>query len=67
VLELDWRPLARDSFFYAMSICCFIGFAWDGYFQHYEAAILLSLYVLYIVLMIFNTRIVEWMGTWKKW
>ncbi|KAK2140593.1 hypothetical protein LSH36_1295g00002, partial [Paralvinella palmiformis] len=66
VLHLDWRPLIRDSFFYAMSIGCFIGFSWDGYFQHYEAAILLSLYVLYIVIMIFNAKLVAWMGTWEK-
>eukprot|EP00918_Siedleckia_nematoides_P014555 GHVU01031612.1.p1 GENE.GHVU01031612.1~~GHVU01031612.1.p1 ORF type:complete len:636 (+),score=66.52 GHVU01031612.1:376-2283(+) len=65
VLHLDWRPLCRDSFFYAMSIGCFIGFAWDGWFQHYEAVTLLCLYILYIVLMVFNTRLMDWMGTWR--
>ena len=50
-----------------MSIGCFIGFSWDGYFQHYEAAILLSLYVLYIVIMIFNPKLVAWMATWERW
>ena len=57
----------RDAFFYAMSIACFIGFAWDGYFQHYEAVILLSLYALYIVLMVFNPSLMDWMETWRCW
>ena len=35
VLNLDWRPLARDSVFYAMSICVLITFAWDGYIFWY--------------------------------
>lgn len=65
VLFLDWRPLARDSFFYAMSIACFIGFSWDGYFTHYEAVLLLLLYVLYIVLMVFNPKLMDWMATWR--
>ena len=67
VLELDWRPLIRDSFFYAMSIACFIAFAWDGYFKWYEASILLALYALYIVIMVFNPKLMDWMGTWKCW
>jgi len=65
VLFLDWRPLARDSFFYAMSIACFIGFSWDGYFTHYEAVLLLLLYILYIVLMVFNPKLMDWMATWN--
>ena len=66
-LHLDWRPLMRDAFFYAMSIGCFIGFAWDGYFVHYEAVVLLILYTAYIVLMVFNPRLMDWMGSWRQW
>ncbi|KAI0223167.1 Sodium/potassium/calcium exchanger 3 [Lamellibrachia satsuma] len=65
VLHLDWRPLMRDSFFYALSIGCFIGFAWDGVFQHYESVTLLVLYAAYIVLMVFNRNLMDWMATWK--
>ena len=36
VLNLDWRPLIRDSVFYAMSICVLITFAWDGIIFWYE-------------------------------
>ena len=31
VLVLDWRPLARDATFYAMSIVFMIVFTWDGH------------------------------------
>ncbi|ELT99617.1 hypothetical protein CAPTEDRAFT_91934 [Capitella teleta] len=67
VLHLDWRPMLRDAFFYAMSIGCFIGFAWDGYFQHYEAAILLCLYCVYITLMVFNPNLMQWLASWRCW
>lgn len=59
LLCLDWRPLARDSFVYGLSIAVFIGFAWDGEFQWYEALILLLIYVAYIVLMKFNVHLLN--------
>lgn len=65
ILHLDWRPLLRDSFFYALSIGCFIAFAWDGLFQHYESVSLLVLYGSYIVLMVFNRNLMDWMATWR--
>ena len=59
VLNLDWRPLARDSLVYGLSITVFIAFAWDGKFQWYEALILLFLYVGYIVIMKFNSHLLR--------
>lgn len=59
VLSLDWRPLARDSLVYGLSIAVFIGFAWDGEFQWYEALVLLLLYVAYIVIMKFNPYLMK--------
>ncbi|XP_072034062.1 sodium/potassium/calcium exchanger 4-like isoform X2 [Amphiura filiformis] len=59
VLVLDPRPLIRDSLFYALSIACFIGFAWDGMFEIWEAIIMLVLYAVYIILMKFNTQIMN--------
>ena len=53
-LNLDWRPLFRDAFVYGLSIAVFIGFAWDGKFQWWEALIILLIYVAYIVIMKFN-------------
>ena len=58
-LSLDWRPLARDSVVYGISIIVFIGFAWDGQFEWYEALILLLLYVAYIVIMKFNAHLLK--------
>lgn len=58
-LKLDWRPLARDSTFYALSIGLFILFAWDGQFYLYESLIMLFLYILYISVMKVNYKLME--------
>ncbi|XP_071477467.1 sodium/potassium/calcium exchanger 1-like [Diadema antillarum] len=57
VLHLDWRPLARDSIFYLLSIACYIIFSWDVYITWWEALLLLILYIIYLVLMKFNPKI----------
>ncbi|XP_038050397.1 sodium/potassium/calcium exchanger 2-like [Patiria miniata] len=59
VLQLDWRPLLRDSICYGVSIICFIIFSWDGIFEIYEAIVLLALYVVYIAIMKFNSSIMD--------
>lgn len=59
VLSLDWRPLARDSLVYGLSIVIFIAFAWDGKLEWYEALILLLIYVMYIAIMKFNPRLLQ--------
>lgn len=59
VLNLDWRPLARDSVVYGISIIVFIGFAWDGKLEWYEALILLLIYVAYIIIMKFNSHLLK--------
>ncbi|XP_074657317.1 sodium/potassium/calcium exchanger 2-like [Tubulanus polymorphus] len=66
VLLLDWRPMTRDAVFYGLSIACFIGFSWDNKFEWYESTILLVLYALYIVIMVINRRVMEWMNKWKN-
>lgn len=62
VLQLDWRPLMRDSVCYALSIGVFSWFAWDGTFEFWESIILLALYFFYILLMKFNTKLMDLMG-----
>ena len=52
----------RDSVFYGLSICFFIIFTWDGLVEHYEAAILLFLYILYVVTMKFNGKLMACLG-----
>ena len=59
ILNLDWRPLTRDSVVYGLSIMLFIGFAWDGQLEWYEALILLLLYIAYIVIMKFNHHLLK--------
>lgn len=59
VLHLDYRPLLRDSFFYGMSIACFIGFSWDGKITWWESLCLLILYFCYILLMKFNSNLMN--------
>ncbi|XP_014681602.1 PREDICTED: sodium/potassium/calcium exchanger 3-like [Priapulus caudatus] len=56
-LFLDWRPMLRDALFYALSLICFILFAWDAKFEIWEASILLLLYATYILIMKFNSRL----------
>uniref|UniRef100_F6W0S4 Sodium/potassium/calcium exchanger 2 n=1 Tax=Ciona intestinalis TaxID=7719 RepID=F6W0S4_CIOIN len=65
VLQIDWRPLIRDSIFYALSIITFIMFSWDAYFVWWESFLLLLLYVLYIVTMKFNPMLMEFMASLK--
>jgi len=66
VLHLDWRPLTRDATYYGLSICFFIIFAWDGKFEIWESCILLSLYFLYILLMKYNSKLMEKMAQFGR-
>jgi len=58
VLQLDWRPLVRDIVFYAISILVFMGVAYDGTISWFDAVFLLLLYVVYILVMVFNSKII---------
>jgi len=66
VLDIDWRPLVRDSVFYSFSILAFIILSWDGKFMWWESLILLVLYFLYILTMKFNPQLMECMGGCAK-
>jgi len=62
VLQLDWRPLVRDIVFYAISILVFMGVAYDGTISCFDAVFLLLLYVVYILVMVFNSKIMLLLG-----
>ncbi|RDD46610.1 Sodium/potassium/calcium exchanger 2 [Trichoplax sp. H2] len=62
VLKIDWRPLIRDSVFYAISITMFTIFVADYKIYIYEAIILLVMYVVYVVLMKFNPQLMKLMA-----
>ena len=55
-LALDWHPLARDSFFYSLSIVLLIAVVYDGEVRWYEGLILFLAYCLYVGFMVFNQR-----------
>lgn len=59
VLHLDWRPLFRDATVYTISIVLLILFSWDEKITWYEALILLVIYILYIVLMKYNSYLMR--------
>jgi len=48
---LDWRPVLRDSVFYALSIVLLIGFVQDDRLTLVEAAVLVGTYVVYLLVM----------------
>jgi len=54
VLYLTWWPLFRDCTFYSISLATLIVFFIDNVIQWYEAALLLSVYITYVIFMKFN-------------
>ncbi len=46
--QLNWRPVIRDSFFYAVSIALLIWFIHDDEFTLYEALAFVGFYVFYL-------------------
>lgn len=60
-LLLDWKPLARDGIFYAGSIITIIIFFNDGVIRWWEGMIMVLLYAVYVLFMVYNTRIFDWL------
>jgi Ca2+/Na+ antiporter len=56
-LELDWRPLLRDTIFYVLAILLLVVCLWDGEAWWQEALAMFGVYVCYIVFMGFNERV----------
>jgi sodium/potassium/calcium exchanger 2 len=56
VLHLTWWPLFRDCAFYSISLLTLIAFFLDEIIYWYEAAILLSIYVCYVLFMKINVQ-----------
>lgn len=70
ILQLDWRPLVRDSVFYAMSIVLLLVFTLGssrGEIGWWEGLILMSGYVGYIAFMKWgNWRYMKFCKRWVK-
>jgi len=59
-MQLDWKPLGRDVFFYCGAVILLIAFvAADNLIAWYEALILLLYYGGYITWMFFNTGLMR--------
>lgn len=59
VVELTWYPLMRDTLFYLISVLALVIVIADSQVEWYESVVMLLLYVVYITLMYFNTRLEE--------
>jgi len=57
VVPLDWWPLTRDSIAYTITVIALIAVITDQSVEWYEGAIMIGLYVLYILVMVFNRRL----------
>eukprot|EP00736_Rhodelphis_marinus_P014430 Rmarinus@m.4675 len=60
-LDLDWRPLARDSTFYSFSIAALVGVFFDGEIYIWESVILLVLYGCYVYTMVRNEDLMDYL------
>ena len=63
VLDLTWWPLFRDVSFYSVSLIVLIVFFRDGQILWWQALILFSLYILYVIFMKFNSSIENFVKT----
>jgi len=64
-LQLDWKPVTRDCFFYASAIAGIVGTFAGGRVDWWEGLIYVLFYGCYIVSMVYNQRLMKWMDTWK--
>lgn len=56
-LLLKRRPLFRDEFFYLAALFVLIYIIWDGVVHYWEAALLVSVYVSYIIVVVFASHV----------
>ncbi|XP_045188506.2 probable sodium/potassium/calcium exchanger CG1090 [Mercenaria mercenaria] len=61
VVNLNWWPLCRDCLFYTVSVAALAVVILDEKVFWYEAVIFIVLYLVYILLMYFNTSLEMWL------
>ncbi|CAH4037030.1 probable sodium/potassium/calcium exchanger CG1090 isoform X1 [Pieris brassicae] len=64
VSHLNWWPLCRDCFFYAISILVMLCTIANNYVSWPEALFMLIMYAVYCVALRFNTALEAWVLTW---
>jgi len=60
-LNLDWKPVCRDTLFYSGAIISIIVFFRDGMIKWYEGMVSVFLYASYVLFMVFNAKIMDWL------
>ena len=65
-LQLWWYPLTRDSSVYGVSILLLVWAMADQQVTMFEASCLVATYVGYIVLMVFNNSISEYVSNMER-
>lgn len=60
VVHLNWWPLFRDCAFYLLSVVALAYVIYDENVYWYESLALVIFYIVYIVMMFFNTRLEVW-------
>ncbi|XP_017752270.1 PREDICTED: probable sodium/potassium/calcium exchanger CG1090 [Eufriesea mexicana] len=60
VSKLNWWPLCRDCFFYAVSILVMLGTIFNESISWMESLFMLIMYVVYCVALSFNARLERW-------
>lgn len=64
--SIDWRPYARDMAFYVLSLIQMQIFFNDGIIQIWEAVIMVFSYILYVIFMCYNKRLLGMLFGSKK-
>lgn len=65
-LDIDWKPLTRDCFFYFMAVVSIIIFFNDSTVYWWEGGIAVLAYLMYILFMSYNPYFMELMDSWGK-
>lgn len=61
-LAIDWKPITRDTFFYAISIAAMIWVLADGAVTLIESFVLVFFYICYVVFMYYNPQVMAWLS-----
>ncbi|CAH1112553.1 unnamed protein product [Psylliodes chrysocephalus] len=64
VVYLNWWPLCRDCFFYAVSILVMLVVIFDKKISWIESLVMIFTYLIYCIVLHFNTPLERWAQTW---
>ncbi|GFQ64754.1 hypothetical protein TNCT_92981, partial [Trichonephila clavata] len=65
-LDIDWYPITRDCVAYSITVFCLVFIIFDSIVKWWEAVILLGIFLLYILLMYFNTEVEKFVRNLAK-